>query len=747
MDTKQRELLGNKARELIEQDPEDYERVIPALQAAAQVGDPWSQATLGYCYEAGLGVERDMKQACWLYEMAAQEDYAPAQCNLAVVYLTEPEASGTDEQAVFWLEEALKQHYPRSQYLLGCLYQEGRQVPKNEKKAAQLFGDAAFQGFPPAQFSLAMCYDEGIGVKQNYQTALYQLEQAAAQDHVKSIRQAAYYYEEGLGVKPNLLRAVQYYLQGADLMDGECITSLAWCYDNGKGVDVNSEKAVRLYHQAAKLGVPRAMHNLAWCYKLGQPGADVPDRDKNALYWFQSALELGYEHSRYDLVGCLFEAGEDAKAFQLLEEGVQREDDRCIHHLADRYRKGEGVEQDEQKAAELYQKAAQLGNANAWVDLGMCYKEGLGVEQSDSMAHDCFEQAAEKNHSVGIWCAAYECEEGIGVEQNLARAVELYQRGADAGDGECIASLGWCYDNGRGVEEDSEKAVQLYQQAAELGVPRAMHNLAWCYKLGQPGADTPDRYEQAAHWFECALEQGYTGSRYPLVRCLLELGRDEQAQDLLEQGIQQEDERCIFHLAEQYRRGEGVEKDMRLSLDWYEKAAELGHPEAQFEAGYFWDSGCAGVQDYARAIYWYEQVMEQNRRDLACWAMAVNNLAELYRDGSGVPQDIEKAIQLYHMACDEGTNEVPWYNLGEIYHQERGDVQTGIGYYQQGIEHSTRGGRCALALAKLYQTGTGVAQNHQKARELAQLAFDRTEDIQSEVHEEAGQLLETLSKG
>lgn len=60
------------------------------------------------------------------------------------------------------------------------------------------------------------------------------------------------------------------------------------------------------------------------------------------------------------------------------------------------YENGEGVERDAVKAAELYCKAARLGDAEAQFNLGWMYANGRGVERSDSNAAFFFHAAAEQ---------------------------------------------------------------------------------------------------------------------------------------------------------------------------------------------------------------------------------------------------------------------------------------------------------------------------------------------------------------
>ena len=177
-------------------------------------------------------------------------------------------------------------------------------------------------------------------------------------------------------------------------------------------------------------------------------------------------------------------------------------------------------------------------------------------------------------------------------------------------------------------------------------------------------------------------------------------------------------------LGECYWRGEGVEPNLQTALEWFEKGAAGGNPEAQFNAAWFLDEGLAGEADHARAVKWYEALLKQTLPERECWRNGVNNLGECYRYGRGVEKDLDMAEKLYRLAGESG-NDMAWFNLGEMYHQEKGDPVAAAGYYRIGVEKCAEGGDCALALALLYESGQGVERNEDRAVELARLALKR----------------------
>ena len=81
-------------------------RILYCYRMAAAKGNAWGICNLGWCMEAGVGIDADPKQAVWLYEQAAQAGYIPALCNLAACL---QEGVGTErdiDRAVELLSEA-----------------------------------------------------------------------------------------------------------------------------------------------------------------------------------------------------------------------------------------------------------------------------------------------------------------------------------------------------------------------------------------------------------------------------------------------------------------------------------------------------------------------------------------------------------------------------------------------------------------------------------------------------------------
>ena len=112
------------------------------------------------------------------------------------------------------------------------------------------------------------------------------------------------------------------------------------------------------------------------------------------------------------------------------------------------YRSGQGVPQNNSKAARWYQKAAEQGDSDAQKNLGDLYRRGEGVRQ------------------------------------DAQEAVSWYQKAATQGHSRAQLNLGVMYRNGWGVERDYHKAAVWFRKAADQGEEAAQHNLGTLGGLG-----------------------------------------------------------------------------------------------------------------------------------------------------------------------------------------------------------------------------------------------------------------------
>jgi uncharacterized protein len=105
------------------------------------------------------------------------------------------------------------------------------------------------------------------------------------------------------------------------------------------------------------------------------------------------------------------------------------------------------------------------------------------------------------------------------------------------------------------------------------------------------------------------------------------------------------DHRSMVNLAELYRRGSGVGKDLSKSFFWHKRAAELGNHVGQFNTGLFYRKGLGVIKDDEQAHYWYKKSAEGGE------PKGQNTLGINYAIGRGVKQDYVRAYMWFDIAA------------------------------------------------------------------------------------------------
>jgi TPR repeat protein len=172
---------------------------------------------------------------------------------------------------------------------------------------------------------------------------------------------------------------------------------------------------------------------------------------------------------------------------------------------------------DKQKAFELYEKAANLGNAFATDNLGNCYEDGIGTYVNRKKAFELYKKSANMGNVSGINNLGNCYNIGVGTDVDDAKAFELYQLAANLGNVTGIYNLGYCFESGTGTSVNKKMAFELYQKAANLGSIGAQCDLAFMY---ENGVGVVKNINLAIYWYKKSSEQGNQDAQKNLTKLL-----------------------------------------------------------------------------------------------------------------------------------------------------------------------------------------------------------------------------------
>jgi TPR repeat protein len=263
------------------------------------------------------------------WKLAANHGHAGAQYNLGLIY----EEEGNRNKAKRYLKLAADQGYANAQINLGFIYEEEGKI--NEAKKYNDF--AAKQGNVVAQYSLGLIYEkEG---NRNKAKKYYKL----AADQILSAAQynlGFMYNQEG-----NRDEAKKYFKLAANQGDDDARNSLGLIYEK----EGNRNKAKKYYKLAANHGHAGAQYNRGLIYE------EEGNLDKAKKY-YKLAADQGDENAQNNL-GYIHEYKEEyVDAMQWYEEAAKKGSLFAHLNIGYLYKHGLGVLQNEEKAAEFYEK-------------------------------------------------------------------------------------------------------------------------------------------------------------------------------------------------------------------------------------------------------------------------------------------------------------------------------------------------------------------------------------------------------
>ena len=170
-----------------------------------------------------------------------------------------------------------------------------------------------------------------------------------------------------------------------------------------------------------------------------------------------------------------------------------------------------------------------------------------------------------------------------------------------------------------------------------------------------------------------------------------------------------------FHLATLYAEGTVLPLDKGRALEWFRRAAQQGHPAAQYAVGL----AQMAAGDRRGAADWFRRAAEQGQTD------ARFQLALLLEKGDGVPQDEAEARRLYAQAAEQNDT-ASMMNLALMLDRGRGgpaDLDAAIGWYVRAAGAQLP--EAMHALCEILLDGRGVDSDPEKAAGWCHAAANR----------------------
>lgn len=206
---------------------------------------------------------------------------------------------------------------------------------------------------------------------------------------------------------------------------------------------------------------------------------------KWVLYLLMIASSICFADSldnKYAKGMSLYKKNEFEKAFRIFKEMADAGDSQGLYNLGIMYESGKGVERNEEKALQSFQKCADNWFDNCLFEMGNVYMYGsFNVQKNSGKAYDYYMKVALKGHTEAEYKVGSMNFRGDGVGRNDETAFKFMKKAADKGHILGQRSIGIMYESGWGVKKNETEAINYYKKSAKQGDQASVQQLK---KLG-----------------------------------------------------------------------------------------------------------------------------------------------------------------------------------------------------------------------------------------------------------------------
>lgn len=499
----------------------------------------------------------------------------------------------------------------------------------------------------------------------------------------------------GVGTAVDCKKAYEYFRRAAEKNNPWGVNGLGVCNQYGFGTVVNLQAAKDLYVKAANMNHPLGTLNLARTYTNEKGGFFNPEQ---AEKFYKKAVELNAPFAKTTYAVFLFSQKRYSDATTLAQASIEEPESMFI--MAKCYENGWGVPVNIFRAVELAEAHFKKNGREPW-SAEVCYNAGLEEwiinPSMTEFAKRCFKCAADQGHTKSqIIHAVNLLRNG-----NKTDALKYMRRAADSGHAQAMIETGKMLDeqkdydaairyfilaalDNRTQEEAVSNLSNIYhyklnetkkglfwdQKGLELGIAFCRNEIA----LSELQQNDDAHFAKAAALFaESAREDNEYASKllhgiltedYERLRGLADKGNADAllalgiigcneekghpnvaiGMELLEKAANLNNTRACCILGKIHCRGRLVKKDLKKSLAWYQKGAELGDAESARSA--------------AQMLFYEDELRKNTKLDDIkkifdrCLKLEVFSVAFEYGEiMEFIAKDLKKAEELYRLAA------------------------------------------------------------------------------------------------
>ncbi|KAK4231192.1 protein sel-1 1 [Podospora fimiseda] len=549
------------------------------------------------------------------------------------------------QDATTLLETAAGRNNSDALYILAEMNLYGNYShPRNFKSAFNYYSQlASLNGNSSAQYMVGLMYSTGVGgaVEPDQARALLYYTFAAEQGHTRAEMTLAHRHQAGIATPKSCEMATKYYKRVADKAMAWHRSGppggMGWVTESyriadetggvyGEGASVSSagvnaikahpnsdayasiEDIIEYLNLMSEKGDFKASFNLGRIFYEGQRG--LPKNMAEAKRYFSEVTQKYW--------------GKNGKPVPAPKPSLDKTAAKAAGFLGRMYMRGEGVEQNFDRAKAWFERGTYLKDAQSQHGLGLLYLHGYGVKRDVATATDYFKAASSQDypHSQVQLGALYLDQGGPDDIPSANHYFELAARWSNIEAYYYLAELNYL---GVGREKSCSTALGYFKIVAERAEPFVS---SWAEaNLAYDDGDT----ELALLEYLGAAEQGYEKAQNNVAHIL---DPDQSSLPIPEWLHKPAPKPELLN-------------NPRLALMYWTRSARQGNVDSLVKMGDYYLSGIGAEPDVDKAVQCYQGASEYQQS-----AQAMYNLGWMYENGIGLDQDFHLAKRHYDSALE-----------------------------------------------------------------------------------------------
>lgn len=341
-------------------------------------------------------------------------------------------------------------------------------------------------------YILGAFYDK----QQDFKKSMKFYEKACKNDYADACVILGIFYENGKGIKQDYKKAEKLYQKACASFDNGNVLSLYGCHNLGvlykkapSGIKQDLQAANTLFAKACKT----------------KDELQVPSNCSSCKATIDTMRTFGCMDLAYAYLNGIGIQQDTQKALELWQIACDNKDFKACFNIAATYYNGEKTQNNLKQAEKIWLETCEKGAADSCLGVALLYTQNGTAPTKKAMPF--LEKACNLGNANGCYNLGVVYHQGEITPKNLKKARALYELACNGGESFGCHNLANIFDD----ENNYQAANELFYKACDMGVNMACRNLGNSYRDGK-GVQQDSR--QAAVFFHkgCKLDDVYADS-------------------------------------------------------------------------------------------------------------------------------------------------------------------------------------------------------------------------------------------